>query len=70
MGIDEVGIDKVGIDKVGVNPCWCRLLLSFYKTRERSTRTRTIFCKGGNKFGPPGPIFASDQIFVTVTSLI
>ena len=40
---------------------------SFYNTRERSTRTRTVFGKGGPilaaNFGPPGPIFAPDQIF-------
>ena len=49
-------------------PCWCRLLLSFYSTCERSTRMHTNhFWQGGPilaaKFGPPGPIFTLDQNF-------
>ena len=40
---------------------------SFYTTCERSTHTQTLFGKEGPilaaNFGPPGPIFAPDQIF-------
>ena len=45
---------------------------SFYNTRERSTRTRTVFGKGGPilaaNFGPPGILFLPrTKFFVTLT---
>ena len=47
---------------------------SFYNTREHSTRTRTVFGKGGPilaaNFGSPGPIFRDSALdFVLASSI-